>query len=162
MCMYIYIYLYAGCRVNKWSTFCPLLGQSLSTFSCLFYLLLSAGRMKFLKKKQSFKKTKLKQKSRANKWSTCASISSKQNVDHLLTLPWTTYWPYFLRPKLAKPLFYSAFRKHTYNHQNPKDKSTIISRVANITAPFDSDRKSFHFLAPFFCFFPLPLAYLTT
>ena len=58
-CIYIYtlyICMYICCRVNKWSTFSPLVGSisgpHFSFWAFIFYLdiLLSAGRMRFLKK----------------------------------------------------------------------------------------------------------------
>ena len=86
-----------------------------------------------------------------------SSKNSSQHVDQLLTLPWTSYWPYPLRPIITKtvpeigwnPYFYCVFEEtHIQTTKNPKNKNTIILTFGNIIAPFDLDRKLSRFLAP--------------
>ena len=73
-------------------------------------------------------------------------------VDHLLAL---LLWPKNTKKNNAqnwlKPLICSVFRE---THLIKKNKNPIILNIANLTAPFDLDRKLFLFLAsPFFQFF---------
>ena len=99
----------ALCWVNNWAT-----------VSC--YLenhLLSAGRMRFLKKKQSFKKTFLKHNSWVNNWATCAS----KNGPTCGPATDPTFWTQ--KPKtVAKigpnPYFMVFLKKHIQTSENIK------------------------------------------
>ena len=126
--IYVYIYIYWCCGVNKWSTFSFV---AFLRFSKMFFFL--QGEWDILKKIK-LKNQKIQQNSRVDKWSTFASKNSKQNVDHLLTLLWTTYWPYFLTqkctkkhcPKLAEtPIFIVFSEKHTSKQQKNKKAKTL-------------------------------------
>ena len=117
----------APCSVNNWATF------SLIAF---LHFLLSAGRMRFLKNHAS--KKQIKQKSRVNNWSTCASKNSSQNVNPsrqktVIKIGRNSY-------------FYCGFRQtHLQTSENQKQKHDNFKSWKH-NCPFDFDRKSFYFL----------------
>ena len=161
VCMYVCMYI--CCRVKKWATVCPLLGQRVGhifpfLLFCVFRIVF------FLQGERGFEKKTELQKHFENKMigsmsGPHVSNTTSPNVAHLLTQPWPTCWPNFLHPniprkqcpKLVDTLVFIVFsKKHTYKQQKQKKQNTIIFTFGNIIAPFDFDRKLFHFWAPSF------------